>query len=95
MPIDEAQAGRIAKLARLKLSAEEIRLYQGQLEKILQSMGELSALDTRNVPPTVSVLAAAETMREDEPEPFEDVESLLEGAPQREGRYFKVRKVIE
>ena len=95
MAIGKDDVRKIAKLARLKLSDAEIELYQGQLVKILDSMNELSKLDTSKVEPTTSVLGAKNVMREDEPQPFQDVEALLANAPEREGPYFKVRKVIE
>jgi len=95
MSVSDGDVRRIAKLARLRLSEEEVRLYGGQLTKILDAMAELNALDTSNVPPTASVLGAVNVMREDVPRTFEDREALLAGAPDREGPYFKVRKVIE
>ena len=95
MAISEEDVRKIAKLARLKLTDPEVKLYQGQLLKILDSMAELSKLDTAKVEPTTSVLGAVNVMREDSPKPFEDVEALLGNAPDREGPYYKVRKVIE
>jgi aspartyl-tRNA(Asn)/glutamyl-tRNA(Gln) amidotransferase subunit C len=95
MAISEDDVRKIAKLARLKLTEAEVKLYQGQLVKILDSMAELSKLDTSQVPPTTSVLGATNVMREDQAAPFGDSEALLSNAPEREGPYFKVRKVIE
>ncbi len=95
MDIDEAQVKKIAGLARLSLTRDELGLYQGQLVKILHSMEELSRLDTTDVPPTSSVSGVENVMREDEVEAFPDAESILDGAPEREGSYYKVRKVIE
>ena len=95
MAIDEKDVRKIAKLARLKLTDSEVKLYQGQLLKILDSMDELSKLDTAEVPPTTSVLGMSNVLREDEPAPFPAPEKLLANAPEREGPYFKVRKVIE
>lgn len=95
MDIDEAQVKKIAGLARLSLTRDELSLYQGQLVKILHSMEELSRVDTTDVPPTSSVSGVENVMREDEVEAFPDTESILDGAPEREGSYYKVRKVIE
>ena len=95
MAITEQDVRKIAKLARLKLTDPEVKLYQGQLLKILDAVDELSKLDTKNVPPTTSVLGLANVLREDEPRPFEDREALLANAPEREGTFYKVRKVIE
>lgn len=93
--ITDADVVKIARLARLKLSPDEIALYRGQLGKILESMEELSRLDTVSVEPTLSVLGSAGALREDVCEPFAGTEKLLANAPEREGNYFKVRKVIE
>ena len=95
MSISDAEVKKIAKLARLRLSEGEAALYGTQLTKILESMAELAQVDTNAVEPTISVLGAINVMREDEPKPFADVEALLANAPERDGPYFKVRKVIE
>jgi aspartyl-tRNA(Asn)/glutamyl-tRNA(Gln) amidotransferase subunit C len=94
MSVSDADVKKIAKLARLRLTDEEVKLYGGQLTKILDSMNELAALDTKNVPPTTSVLGVTDVTREDVPVTFEGRERLLENAPDRDGPYFKVRKVI-
>ncbi|MEK7384577.1 MAG: Asp-tRNA(Asn)/Glu-tRNA(Gln) amidotransferase subunit GatC [Elusimicrobiota bacterium] len=93
MSVSDDDVRRIAKLARLRLTDDEVRLYGGQLTKILDAMTELSALDTSSVAPMTSVLGAVNVMREDVPRPFEDREALLANAPDRDGPFFKVRKV--
>ncbi len=95
MSVTEADVRRIAKLARLRLSDDEVSRYGGQLSKILEAMAELGALDTSGVPATSSVTGAVNEPRADEPRPFPDRERLLDNAPEREGPYFKVRKVLE
>ncbi|MDE2490756.1 MAG: Asp-tRNA(Asn)/Glu-tRNA(Gln) amidotransferase subunit GatC [Elusimicrobia bacterium] len=95
MSVSEDEVRRIAKLARLRLTDGEIRLYGGQLTKILDAMAELGTLDTAKTPPTASVLGAVDVLREDEPRLFAGRERILDNAPDRDGPYFKVRKVIE
>ncbi|MDE2511671.1 MAG: Asp-tRNA(Asn)/Glu-tRNA(Gln) amidotransferase subunit GatC [Elusimicrobia bacterium] len=95
MSVSEEEVRRIAKLARLRLADDEIRLYRGQLTKILDAMAQLGELDTSAVPPTSSVLGTTDATRPDEPRAFAGRERLLENAPDRDGPYFKVRKVIE
>lgn len=95
MSVSDADVKKIAKLARLRLTEDEVALYGGQLTKIIDSMAELAKADTAGVQPTTSVLGAVNVMREDEPHPFPDGEALLANAPDRDGPYFKVRKVIE
>ena len=94
MTVSADDVKKIAKLARLRLSDDEVKLYGGQLTKILDAMSELEKLDTKSVAPTTSVLGATDVTREDEPRTFEGRERLLDNAPDRDGPYFKVRKVI-
>ena len=95
MSVSDADVKKIAKLARLRLTPDEAARYGEQLTKILDSMAELAKVDTADVAPTTSVLGAVNVTREDEPKPFEDREALLANAPDRDGPYYKVRKVIE
>lgn len=95
MSVSLDEVKKIAKLARLRLTEAEAALYGGQLTKIVDSMAELSKADTEGVSPTTSVLGAVNVMRADTPMPFEDTEALLANAPERDGPYFKVKKVIE
>ena len=95
MALTEEEVRKIAKLAKLRLTSEEVSRYQAQLLHILNHMAELSRLDTAEVPPTASVLGLVNVTREDEPKSSGDPERLLSLAPEREGPYYKVRKVIE
>ena len=85
----------VARLARLRLTSEEQELLAGQLDNILKHMEELKNLDTGQVPPTSHALGLVQPMRPDEEKTFPGTESLLSLAPQKEGPYFKVQKVIE
>jgi aspartyl-tRNA(Asn)/glutamyl-tRNA(Gln) amidotransferase subunit C len=93
--ITEQDVRKIAALAKLSLSSEEVSLYRSQLVKILDSIEELSRLDVANVPPTSSVLGLKNALREDKPAPFANARALIENAPKREGPYFKVPRIIE
>lgn len=94
MSVSPEEVRKIAKLARLRLTDEEAARYGGQLTKILDAMKELGELDTKDVPPTTSVLGVSDVTRPDEPKAFDGRERLLDNAPDRDGPYFKVRKVI-
>ncbi|MFA6002501.1 MAG: Asp-tRNA(Asn)/Glu-tRNA(Gln) amidotransferase subunit GatC [Elusimicrobiota bacterium] len=95
MPVTEAEVRRIAQLARLRLTDEEVVLYQGQFSQILDLVSEISGLDTSAVAATASVAAAGSGLREDVPESFPDTERLLALAPERAGDYYKVKRVLE
>ena len=95
MDITDKDVRHIARLARLKLSDEEIKKYGDQLKRILEHMGELSKLDTKDIAPMAHVLGLSNVMRDDVVQPFFERERLLGNAPAFEGPYFKVPKVIE
>jgi aspartyl-tRNA(Asn)/glutamyl-tRNA(Gln) amidotransferase subunit C len=85
---------RIAALARLRLSDDEVALYERQFGRILELVAELSALDTSQTAATASVSGLSNIMRGDAPKPFPEPESLLALAPEREDGYYKVKKVL-
>ncbi|MFN4218954.1 MAG: Asp-tRNA(Asn)/Glu-tRNA(Gln) amidotransferase subunit GatC [Candidatus Bipolaricaulia bacterium] len=85
----------IAKLARLKLSEEEVALFQEQLGRILQYFRELEKLDTEHVPPMKHILDVHTVLRADEPRPSVSAEEALKNAPKRRDNYFEVPKVVE
>lgn len=93
--IDDKVVRDVARLARIRLTDGEVQRMRAQLGKILETMEELKTLDTREVPPTSHVLGLTDVLRPDELRPFTHVQDLLDGAPRREGNYFRVPKVIE
>jgi aspartyl-tRNA(Asn)/glutamyl-tRNA(Gln) amidotransferase subunit C len=94
-PITEEDVRKIAALAKLSLSSEEISRYQSQFVKILDSIAQLSLLNIENVPPTSSVLGLKNALREDQAIPFKKPEALINNAPEKDGHFFKVPKIIE
>jgi aspartyl-tRNA(Asn)/glutamyl-tRNA(Gln) amidotransferase subunit C len=95
MSLTREQVLHIARLARLGLSDDEVTKFQGQLSNILEQFEALRAIDTESVPPTAYTLALENVTREDEERPSLPVEVALANAPQREGNFFRVRRVLE
>lgn len=89
-------ARRIATLARIELTTDEVELFARQLGDILNYVDELRALDTTGVEPTSHPLLAGPIWREDEPVPSLHRDTLLQGAPDGSPRtgLFKVPKVL-
>lgn len=85
----------IAKLAKLKLTDDEIALFQEQLGRILEYFKQLEKLDTEYVPPMKHVLDIHTVVRKDEPRPSVPPEEALKNAPKRRDNYFEVPKVVE
>ena len=94
---------RVAELANLELTAEEEPRMQRDLNAILEHIAALSELDTANVEPMAQVGdllgtlsgEAGESLRADKPRPSIDRRAVMAVAPETDGRFFKVPKVIE
>jgi len=88
---------RIASLARLRLSPEEERLFQGQLSAILDYVRQLEELDVSGVEPMTHALAAGEAppLRPDEVREGLPPEEALAAAPARQDTCFLVPRIIE
>ncbi|MBI3458610.1 MAG: Asp-tRNA(Asn)/Glu-tRNA(Gln) amidotransferase subunit GatC [Candidatus Rokubacteria bacterium] len=93
--ISLAEVEHVARLARLELSAAEKERMRSQLDAILGFMEKLHEVDISGVAPTTHVLALVNVMREDEVRPCYPVEAMLANAPEPEGEYFRVPKILE
>ena len=71
----------MARLARLKLSEEEVERMSGELSTILDHIEKIGELDLGDVEPTSHVIQVENVLREDEPRPSWPRERILEGAP--------------
>jgi len=90
---------RVAELANLELSAEEESRMLRDLNAILGHVADLNELDTSSVPAMAQVSevlgSAASVLRPDRPVPSLDRHGVLAAAPDSDGVFFKVPKVIE
>ncbi len=93
--IDEAQVRRIAKLARLNLSDDEVRLFAGQLANILDYVRQIDSLDTEGVEPLAHAADVTDTLRADEPRAGLSPRQALLNAPETHGDCFRVPRVID
>jgi aspartyl-tRNA(Asn)/glutamyl-tRNA(Gln) amidotransferase subunit C len=89
------QVRHVALLARLKLSADEERHLQEDMSSILAYVDKLNELDTANVPPTAQVGDPGTPTRADQVTNRAAAEQMLANAPERQGTFFKVPKIIE
>ena len=85
----------VAALARLGLSPEEKELYREQLGNILSYVEKLNELDTAAVAPMTHPSDVVNVWREDETRPSVGRAAVLEGAPDTDGKYFIVPRIIE
>jgi aspartyl-tRNA(Asn)/glutamyl-tRNA(Gln) amidotransferase subunit C len=89
---DEVQA--VAKLARLELDGDKLGLFAGQFNEILDYMDLLGELDTDAVEPLYSPVTHMTRMREDAPRKDFTREEVLSNAPEADGRFFIVPKIV-
>ena len=95
MAISPKDVETLAHLARIQLSPDELVRFAGQLDGILSYVEKLKQADTEGVPPTSHVLPLNNVFREDKLQPSLPTDRALANAPEREGPYFKVPRVID
>jgi len=95
MKITAGEVRYVADLARLELSTEEVELFTGDMNRILDYMDQLNELDTGGVEPTSHVLSLKNVFREDVVVDSLSVDEVLANAPRREKGHFVVPKIIE
>ena len=93
--VSKEEVKKIASLARLELSDDEVELYTNQLNDILLYMEQLNELNTNNVEPLSHVLDLTNVTRKDVERPSMDREDVLKNAPETDGEYFIVPKIID
>ncbi len=92
--IDREQVRKVALLARLELTPEEEEQFTTQLGSILGYIEQLNELDVSDVPPTTRAIDVSNVTRADELQPYPDREAILNSAPEQEGEFFKVPKIL-
>ena len=93
MPVD-IDIAKVARLARLALTEEQLAEYGAQLQDILEHAERVGALPTEGVPPTSHPLPMTNAFRTDEVRPSLDREEVLQQAPDREDEYFRVPRIL-
>ena len=94
MSIPPDQVKHVAKLARLALSEGELARFGGQLSSILDYVAVLGKVDVTGVEPLAHALPVHNVLREDVVTPSLPIEKTLQNAPETDGPFFKVPKVI-
>lgn len=91
--IGEDDVRYVAKLARLRLEADEARRMAGELASILGHIDKMSELDTSDVPPTAHVLDLVNVMRVDRPQESLPRPEALRNAPAVSDDCFRVPRM--
>jgi aspartyl-tRNA(Asn)/glutamyl-tRNA(Gln) amidotransferase subunit C len=93
--IDLETVRHVARLARLRLSSEEETRMQEDLSAVLAYVDKLNQLPTDDLEPTAQVGEAGTPLREDRITNQPETEALLANAPDRQGGFFRVPRIID
>lgn len=95
MSLDQATVKKVASLARIEMSDEELGKYGPQLSNIISFVEQLAEVDTDNVKPLASVVDIKLRLREDKVNDGGIAEDVLANAPEELENFFVVPKVVE
>lgn len=93
--ITESEVRHIATLSRLKLTDHEIHEFAAELGAILGYVRQLEQVDVEGVEPTAHAVELRDVLRDDEVRPSLPAEHATANAPQRDGTFFQVPKVLD
>ena len=94
MKLEKEKVEHIAKLARIELSDVEKEKYSEELTTILNFVEKLNEVKTDGVEPTYQVSRVVNSYRNDETIKFNKEDVLIKAAPSNDGKYVKVKAVM-
>ena len=95
MALGKDDVKKIAFLARIRVPAAELEPLASELNGIIDWVEQLDEVETEGVEPMTSVAAMQLHRRADEVDDGGDAEKVLANAPDREGPFYAVPKVVE
>jgi aspartyl-tRNA(Asn)/glutamyl-tRNA(Gln) amidotransferase subunit C len=95
MQVDEATVKRIARLARIRISAEEAKGLEKELSGILDWVEQLNEVDVTGIEPMTRVVDVKLKMRDDIVTDGEIADQVTANAPQLNDHFYVVPKVVE
>lgn len=92
--ITTTEVAKVAALAKLRLSEEELELFTQQLSDILDHAADIEALDLEGLDPLVHAVELTNVFRADEVGPTLDRDEVLAQAPSAEDGQFRVPQIL-
>ena len=92
--LSRKDVAHLARLARLAVSDEELDLFAGQLDAVLDAVAQVGKADVSDVAPTTHAVPMTNVLRPDVPEPCLPREVVLAGAPAAEDDRFRVPRIL-
>lgn len=98
MPITKADVEKVAQLAHMEITPDELKIFAPQMADIVNYVEQLNALDTKEVEPSLGGLTpegeATDSARDDDTAPSLGQTTALEEAPEAASGHFRVPKVL-
>ena len=95
MELTRQEVQRVALLAQIRLTSEELEQLTDQLHNILQYMQKLRELDTSEIEPFIHAVKVSNVLREDIVSNIPNTNAILANAPAKSKTFFRVPKIIE
>ncbi|MBB3935358.1 Asp-tRNA(Asn)/Glu-tRNA(Gln) amidotransferase subunit GatC [Aureimonas phyllosphaerae] len=95
MSVDTATVRRVARLARIAVSEDDVATMQGELNAILGFVEQLGEVDVSGVEPMTSVTPMEMKKRDDAVTDGHKAEDIVANAPATQEHFFMVPKVVE
>lgn len=94
MSLSKEEVQKVAKLARIELTDEEVTKFQTQLSAILEYIEQLQKVDTQGVEATAQVTGLENVWRKDEIAAEDLRDGVLDQAPEKVANLVKVKSVL-
>ena len=95
MEVNDALVDNLAKLSRLTFNAQEKEIIKTDLQRMIEFVDKLKEIDTTGVEPLMHMSDAVNVLREDKVQGSISRDEALKNAPDSDGVFIKVPKVIE
>ncbi|SDX59451.1 aspartyl-tRNA(Asn)/glutamyl-tRNA(Gln) amidotransferase subunit C [Amycolatopsis xylanica] len=92
--ISRDEVAHLAKLARLAVTDEELDVFAGQLDQILDAVAQVGQVADQDIPPTSHAVPLTNVFREDVVKPSLSQQQALSGAPAEEEGRFRVPRIL-
>lgn len=92
--ISRDEVAHLAKLARMAVTEEELDVFAGQLDQILDAVAKVGEVAAEDIPPTSHAVPLTNVFREDVVRPGLTQQEALAGAPAAEEGRFRVPRIL-
>jgi aspartyl-tRNA(Asn)/glutamyl-tRNA(Gln) amidotransferase subunit C len=93
--ISREEVAHLARLSRLAVTEQELDMFAGQLDVILQSVARVGEVAADDIPPTSHSVPLTNVLREDVPRPSLTQADVLAGAPDAAEGRFRVPRILD